>query len=377
MRIFNMKLEAIAKFVVSYTMRLFMLIPGVARNAYRILIRQLVVCESCGDHYLSLLRRPKRAKQFVSIEESTPIRRKTAIVMQGPLISKDDFTVETVRIYHKIYPGVVVIVSTWEDEDQEILEKLSRLERCYVVLSKKPAHSGVLNLNYQVVTTIAGIRCAKELGLNYVAKTRCDFRFVKLGLIEYLVGLCDIFPLDKGIRYQHQRIIVMGDYLGSLFRAFWVADRFSFGVIDDMLSFWNYELDSIDRPKEVVRTIIKKTPKTWREITEEGFGAEPRILLNYLKRVEGSQPECSVKNFWEVLRKQFITLSYDELGAYWFKAGQGVNETSVRGDYYGELDNSSKCLCYNWNFTRWLALYQGSLQYKEEYEKFQNNNIGF
>lgn len=372
-----MKVEEVMKTIARFPMNVFMRVPGMKRYAYQYLMQQTMAYEACGDHYCSLYCRPKHASQLVSVERETPARCQTAIVMQGPLIANDDFTVETVKVYGKLYPGVTVIVSTWADEDQQVLERLRKLNGCKVVLSNKPAYSGVLNLNYQVVSTMAGIRCAKELGLQYVAKTRCDFRFVKFGLIEYLIGLCDAFPVESSVRYQKQRIIVMGDYLGSFFRAFWVADRFSFGCVDDMLSFWNYDLDELDWPKQVVYELLDKEPKTWREVTEAGLCAEPRIILNYLQRMEGKQPECSVKRFWDVLKRQFITISYNELGAYWVKPYQGINEAQVRGEYCGEMDHPYKCLCYNWDFARWLALYQGRLPYEESYEDFQRTNIGF
>ena len=88
---------------------------------------------------------------------------KTAIIMQGPLVREDDFTLETVKIYEKLFPGTVIIVSTWEDSAEEYVKKLSELSNCIVLLNEPPKFSGILNLNMQVVSTLAGIKKAKEL----------------------------------------------------------------------------------------------------------------------------------------------------------------------------------------------------------------------
>ena len=40
-----------------------------------------------------------------------------AIVMQGPVRTAENFTVETVKYYKRCYPGATVIVSTWTGSD--------------------------------------------------------------------------------------------------------------------------------------------------------------------------------------------------------------------------------------------------------------------
>lgn len=343
----------------------------------RIIIEQIKYCDEHNDEYYTLYTRPKYAEQVVSVEKETDAQRRTAIIMQGPLIAKDDLTLETVKIYEKLYPGTTVIVSTWEGEDPEIIEQLRKLRSCEVLVNRMPEFSGVLNLNYQVVSTMAGLKRAKELGKEYAFKTRCDFRFLRIGLINYFVALCKAFPVDATVSYQKQRIIVGGDVLASYFRAHWVSDRFSFGTVEDMLAYWDYELDKVDQPKLVMAKLKEETPdKTWKGITEAGLCAEPRIIRNYIMRMEGKEPECTVKKYWELLKKQFITLSPEETGASW-QCKAHPNEVTWKGIYYGQQDNASKCLCYNWDFTKWFLLYKGGLQYRPEYELFQKNNSEF
>lgn len=369
----------LAKGIMQLPMRVMKFLPYKDKLMYQFMKQSAKEFERDSDEFCSIYRRPKYSTQIASVEQETDAQRKTAIIMQGPLISKDNFTVETVKIYGKLYPGALVIVSTWENESGEIINQLKKLDNCEVVLSELPVYSGMRNLNYQIYSTMTGIRKAKELGRKYVFKTRCDFRFVKIGLIDFFVALCKEYPINENIHYQKERIIVGGDVLASYFRAFWVADRFSFGQIDDMYQYWNYEMDSYDMLKSVVREKLKKDQKTWREVTESGLCGEPRIIMNYLKRMNGAIPECSVKNYWEVLKRQFITVSFEETGAYWMKAKPDwrLDESQWKGLYYGKKDSDLKCLCYNWDFAKWLLLYRGEIEYKPEYELFQISNIEF
>ena len=142
--------------------------------------------DQSGKEYLSIFERPKYPKDVVSIEEETEIQRKCAIIMQGPLAREDNFTLNTVRIYGKLYPGVMVIVSTWEGEDPEVIRQLNSEPNCRAICSKTPEHSGFLNLNYQITTTMTGLREAKQVGREYAFKSRTDNRISTRGIFEFL-----------------------------------------------------------------------------------------------------------------------------------------------------------------------------------------------
>lgn len=373
-----MAVKEFIKYLETVPLKLMKPLPHGQKIMRQYLIQQIKEYEKTNDYYCALCTKPRYASQVVSVEKETVAKKETAIVMQGPLVAIDNFTVETVKIYGMLYPGTTVIVSTWQGgENAQIIEQLKNLENCEVLLNNPPEYSGMLNLNYQVVSTMAGIRKAKALGKEYVFKTRCDFRFLRLGLIDYFVNLCRSFPTENSVTYQTSRIILGSDVLGSFFRAFWVTDRFNFGRVNDMMTYWDYEIDKIDKSKEEVWAYLKRNPKTWREVTESGLCAEPRIMRNYLKRMEGFELECSVKNYWDALKRQFIMVSFEETGAFWKRDEYRSNETSWKGIYYGERDNNHRCLCYNWDFVKWLSLYTGTLEYRPEYEKFQQENIGF
>ncbi len=174
------------------------------------LIRQLEGYSEYSQEDYSLCVRPKYASQIPAQQELSAVQKRTAIIMQGPLVKEQNFTLETVKCYKKLFPGAAVIVSTWDTEDAELLQTLRNQENCRVVTLALPKHSGILNLNYQVASTMAGIRQAVELSKEYVFKTRSDHRFLKPGLLDYMVSLCENFPLESGTNGQTQRIICDG-----------------------------------------------------------------------------------------------------------------------------------------------------------------------
>ena len=121
-----------------------------------------------------------------------------AIILQGPILKKNDFTLETVRIYKKTYPAAVLIVSTWQDEDPECLARL-RKAGAEVVLNTKPAFAGTWSINFQTVSARGGIVRAKELGIPYIIKSRTDQRMYAPNVLETLHNLVSYFNTPKNL----------------------------------------------------------------------------------------------------------------------------------------------------------------------------------
>lgn len=325
--------------------------------------------EQGGKEYLSIFKRPKYPESVVSIEEETEIQKKSVIVMQGPLEREDNFTLNTGRIYRKLYPGVMVIVSTWEGEDPGYIRLLNNEPNCKVICSKAPEHSGILNLNYQITSTMAGLREAKKIGREYVFKCRNDNRIYTKGIFEFLYSVLHSYPVDKAIAYQKYRIVAGAEpRYGSMFSPFWFSDQFGFGYIEDMLKYWDYLQSNDDFSKEDLKNAVWEKGLTINERTSADLAAETSIVHNYFLRMENQIPECSVKEYWEIIKKQFIIVSHADVGLFWPKYDyMRFDEAWWQGSYYFE-DDESKCVSYNWDFLHWLSLYNGVMEYKEKYE---------
>jgi hypothetical protein len=87
---------------------------------------------------------------------------KRCIIVQGPAYSN---SIAQIRECWKNYD---VIYSTWEGGEGLYASDEK------VIYSKLPHNSGVKNLNYQKVSTLAGLELAKELGYERALKWRSD-----------------------------------------------------------------------------------------------------------------------------------------------------------------------------------------------------------
>lgn len=343
------------------------------RHFISALKKEMEQCSKFSDFFFSVKRRPKYAKQVIVNEHESAINLQTAIVIQGPLVTEDNFTLETIRLYGRLFPGVLVIVSTWENEDSNSIQRIQRENNCRVILNQYPHHSGLLNLNYQITTTLAGVEEAKRLGKKYVFKSRADFRFYKKGLLEYLYLLITTFPMGCDEEVQKYRIIGGAGRMNCIFRPFWLTDQFNYGYVDDMLRYWNYPIKSIDlKPNELCR-LVESEHYSWNERTKRQLSVETELLLNYIQSVEGSRPDISVSNYWEIIKKRFIVVSRQDLEYYWCKYPTRFDE-SFSDSSYREDDSPERMYSYNWDYAQWLRLYNGILQYKKEYELFAEKN---
>jgi hypothetical protein len=231
---------------------------------------------------------------------------RSAIVMQGPLVSDYDFTLETVRLYKKHFVDTDIIVSTWEDADKEYLAKIEKAG-AVIILNKKPAVAGIGNINMQLVTTMGGLRKAKELGVEYAYKTRSDQRMYAVNINEYLVNLVNHFPVKAGFK-QHKRLIASG--FGSLkYSPYLLTDVWVFGQIDDMLTYWGLDLE--DRPP------LAKPVTSIKDLVDAKIN-ESYICAEFLKKI-GRTPDWTIHNWWQALADHFIIVDTHSLDLFFYK----------------------------------------------------------
>ncbi len=191
--------------------------------------------------FLSFHSRPKFSRNYGLWPDELRSNNNFAVLIQGQVIKEYDFTLETSKIYKKLFPKSVVILSTWSDENKDYL-RLFKNEDIEVVLNNKPQNPGLLNINYQIVSVYAGIQKAKELGAELVLKTRTDQRIYEVSTKEFLCNLVEAFPVVKGYK-QKKRIIGLG-MATFKYRLSGPSDMLLFGDIEDMLLFWDLNLDN-------------------------------------------------------------------------------------------------------------------------------------
>lgn len=237
----------------------------------------------------------KDEREVIAEKNYGDANRQTAVIVQGPIIYDDDFTFRTVCYYSILFPESSIILSTWEEEKAH-----SEFERFYtlpiqIILSSPPQEKGVLNINYQVRSTYAGILKAKELGCKYVLKTRTDFRLYADDCISYLHTLTEMFPSQGSA---HKRIAVLPPFLDV---AYYIPDFILFGDTDDMMNFWDAGTLYPDQT--------------------EGKNPEMLMFTRYIKILDSyiEAPLEYLKDYIDMLCREFIIVDPSTYKYYWKK----------------------------------------------------------
>jgi hypothetical protein len=288
-----------------------------------------------SSHYYTYTERPKSASQL-SVSPHGRTYTDVGLVVQGPLVLEDDFTLETVRLYRRQFPGVTVIVSTWNDADRGMLDNLEREGAC-VLTSSKPMSPGPLNINLQIASTLNGLREVSARGKTFAVKTRSDQRVYNPFFLNALNLLVDLTPPPAATGLQ-KRLIVSS--MGTLaFRPYGIGDMFMMGLTRDLLHYWDTAPDHRDNFHGAGATV--------REYAAHRL-AETYLLTQFLNR-QGMEAPLSIGETWNVYRELFIVLDKSTLGLFWKKY------TSEREDRLALYEDH---VFREMSFLEWLSLPQ-------------------
>lgn len=139
---------------------------------------------------------------------------KRCIVIQGPTNSNH------VLENKKCWNSFPIIFSTWINSDKSAYD----LNNDIVLFNKYPLHCGVANWEYQRISTLNGLKKAKELGFKRALKWRSDFK------TNNGYKLLELFELDK-----------INFYAFIKHRDGYVADFFVEGDIDELINLFDTE----------------------------------------------------------------------------------------------------------------------------------------
>ncbi|MCB1316779.1 MAG: hypothetical protein KDK27_12525, partial [Leptospiraceae bacterium] len=126
--------------------------------------------EATGNVWFTYHLRPHKSLPL-RFYKSGIIEQKTAVIIQGPILENHDFTLSSVEMYRRIIPGAHLIVSTWKNTPEHLVENLIK-QNVEVVLSEPPQISGIANVNYQIISSRAGIDAAVKSGRTFILKCR-------------------------------------------------------------------------------------------------------------------------------------------------------------------------------------------------------------
>src|SRR6185436_20253705 len=80
--------------------------------------------ESYLGKFITFHLRPIVSSDFKRTSSSTSSLPPYAIVLRGLIATENNFTLETLKLYTKLFPGAPLIVSTWDHTSEEALAPL-------------------------------------------------------------------------------------------------------------------------------------------------------------------------------------------------------------------------------------------------------------
>ena len=209
------------------------------------------------------------------------------------------------------------------------------------VIKNKYPEKGLENLNYQIFSTIQGIRKLKEYGIEYILKLRTDQRIYNKNIDISLVNLLDIFPIKGKNLLQKKRIITTGINTYK-YLPFSISDMLMFGTIEDMEKYWEVELS---KKKLLDNKVFKDIYEATKQ--ETLWSCEIYLYINFLKKVKNIKKiDYSLKEYYKTLHENVIITDIIEF--YWFKYrlldDNLSNDRTPRGQFLREDE--------------WINLYQ-------------------
>ena len=304
----------------------------IKRERARLFFAILTLFEKTTGNIVTLRTRPLYSKDITQVADELIKPPQCAIVLGGGIMKKYDFTLETVRMYKKVYPGLTIIVSTWDDEDPTYLD-LIRNAGAEVVQSTKPEYFGTWNINLQIIATRKGLSRAKELGIPHTIKSRTDQRMYERTILETLHNLISYFPpaewsgLNKRLVVCHRAYKYYDGYF---------PDMFMFGNTDDLLEYWNTPL-------------LKKEAQYTKDFLSE-------LYLTYaFRRRKGWPTIDSVQTIWETYRDCVIVIDWNDLDILWPKYEYFWEQPYIRKERYKKM--TLKHAFIDLSFNEWFNIF--------------------
>lgn len=326
-----------------------------------VMVQACKVAEQRSEYFISCNMRPKYSDCSLLPPDMRYAADNIAIVLQGPLDEIDSFTVETVKLYFALYEKIVIIVSTWPDANRSVVNELRELG-AYIVISEYPENCGYGNINYQLVSTKAGIEKAISLGKRYVCKSRTDQRLYAPGSITYFRDLIDGHFALSGSDFRNRIVCLSAEYAG-MFTPFYIPDFLYFGKSEEMKVLFDIPLrpDDIERPENITR-------KESASVCSEAY-----IAYSYAKGID-ADCELSVKGCLDFLANYMIVVDKSQIGLYWHKYDHRYRDHTR----YGTHHVGSSPLRYmniNINTFQWEEYSTGTMCLDDSVESYSDERL--
>ena len=328
-----------------YLKKIYSKLNFIKTNLNKKIEHQSIVTKETGflidftkDNYLTFHLRPKKSENFY-LKSTAKTEEKFAIIIQGPIKDKFFFLKNTIEIYKKIFPNSSIIISTWENENINLINTLKK-ENIFILFNKEPTKS-LSNIDHQIYSTNSALKFAKEIGAKYSIKTRADIRINKNNLETFLLSLIRTFPAKKN-NYIKSRIIVPS-LITFKYRIYSLSDIVMFGETEDLIKYFD---------KETFAEGLKKFNLNENNLlkNETPIIAEIFLCSRFVNNLEG-KISWELNNWWATLKDYFCVIDNSSLDLFWYKYDWEYEYRYLR-TYSGKFARAI-------DFQDWLALYNG------------------
>ena len=347
-----------------YLKKIYSKLSFIKTNLNKKIEHQSIITKETGflidftkDNYLTFHLRPKKSENFY-LKSTAKTEEKFAIIIQGPIKDKFFFLKNTIEIYKKIFPNSSIIISTWENENINLINTLKK-ENIFILFNKEPSKS-LSNIDHQIYSTNSALKFAKEIGAKYSIKTRADIRINKNNLETFLLSLIRTFPTKKN-NYIKSRIIVPS-LITFKYRIYSLSDIVMFGETEDLIKYFD---------KETFAEGLKKFDLNENNLlkNETPIIAEIFLCSRFVNNLEG-KINWELNNWWATLKNYFCVIDNSSLDLFWYKYDWEYEYRYLR-TYSGKFARAI-------DFQDWLALYNGLNNNwnlaTSEHEKYDEEN---
>ena len=263
-----------------------------------------------------------------------------AIVMQGPIEYKDNYTITTAKLYREWYPNAPLIISTWKNESTNEFREECKKIGVVLLENDLPSEKGVNNVNYQLESSLKGVEYAtKNTSVKYALKCRTDWRLNRSDFLIYFKNLLRAFP-PNGDKLNARIIVLETD----IWIPFSIPDYLYFGEITDMNKLFSIPKMTIEEankfnPNQGKRLSYKIHWKLMKLKLLQNFNTvSPRKLRNHnvaMSRVSPPEmfimksfyniniapiePEKFLQIYWKFLRDYLIVVDDNDILFEWLK----------------------------------------------------------
>ena len=313
--------------------------------------------QKINDIFLSYSFRPKLEKDTFKNIKFQNNSENTAIIIQGPIKNYENFVIETIKIYSKIFPEALLVLSTWKDEvNKSFLNNIKNLNKFHLIQNIKPITN--YNVNLQILSTSKALEFVLKNNYKFSLKTRTDCRIYNPNSIIFLKSLLQTFKIKDNNLISNR--ILASSIDSRLYRVYGLTDICLFSETRELYNYFkneNYE-DSLKKLNvDLENPIVKNTAV----INEIFLCARYLSNLNY-------ELDWSLDDWWKRCGELFCIFDTSSIDMFWYKYHWKYEQRFIC-NYTSEFNQSLQ-------YSDWLNLYNLKTETynKSNQERWNLNN---